>query len=197
MAALALTAQHLVGRYGVAGVLLGMTLESTGIPIPSEVVVPLGAIAAGNAGGVALVSVAGTGGNLVGSAIAYAIGAAIGREWRGARWLNREHWEAAHRWFERQGDQAVLIGRVLPVIRTYISFPAGAAAMPLPRFFAYTALGSAVWSTALAILGYSLRQNWTVIEPFFRYATDLVIVAVLAAIMLWAVRRKGGRGGRA
>lgn len=190
LASLAMTAQHLVGRYGVVGVFLGMTMESAGIPIPSEVIMPVGAIAAGNVGGVALVSLAGTVGNLVGSAIAYGIGAAIGREWRGSRWLNREHWEAAHRWFERQGDRAVLIGRVLPVIRTYISFPAGAAGMPLGRFLAYTALGSAVWSTALAILGYTLRQNWAVIEPFFHDLTILVILAVLVAVALWLVRRR-------
>jgi membrane protein DedA with SNARE-associated domain len=185
-----------VARYGVAGVLLGMTLESAGVPIPSEVILPLGglaALAAGGTGPLALVVAAGTLGNVLGSAIAYGIGAAAGAEWRGARWLDRRHWEAAHRWFARHGDRAVLLGRVLPVVRTYISFPAGAAAMDLGRFLAYTAAGSAVWSAALAAAGYALGARWEVLARAVRDLGVAVLAALVLAAGLWVLRRFPGR----
>lgn len=191
LAGLTTLAGHLVARYGVGGVLVGMTLESTGIPIPSEVIMPLGALHAASPGALAIVIVAGTAGNVLGSWIAYAIGAALGAQWRGSRLLNRRHWEEAHRWFERYGDRAVFLGRVLPVVRTYISFPAGAAAMPVGRFTAYTAVGSAIWSAVLAIAGYQLGAHWAEIEPWFhRYAAVALGVVVIGALTVWWQRRR-------
>lgn len=189
---------HLVSRYGTLGVLAGMTLESAGVPLPSEVIMPLGALGARGAGGVAAVVVAGTAGNLLGSWIAYGIGALIGVEWRGSRVLQRRHWEAAHAWFERYGGRAVFFGRVLPVVRTYISFPAGAAAMPAGRFTLYTLAGSAIWSAVLAVAGYELGAHWRDIQPWFdRYAAVALLALVLGILLWWrtgARRRRAGEG---
>lgn len=198
-AALGVLAQHLVQRYGPLGVLLGMTAESAGVPLPSEVIMPLGGLASPNPAALATVVALGTAGNLAGSWIAYGIGSAIGAGWRGGRLVPRAHWEAAHAWFARRGAAAVLLGRVLPGIRTYISFPAGAAGMPPGRFTAYTALGSAVWSAALAVLGYSLRTQWRTLEPWVhRYAAIAVAAALLAvAAAWWRGRRRARRTGAA
>lgn len=187
-AALGALAHVLVSRYGLLGVFVAMTLESVGIPLPSEVVMPLGALAVGGRGAAALVAViaAGTAGNLVGSWLAYAIGAALGQGWRGARWLDRRHWDAAHAWFVRRGGGAVFVGRLLPLVRTYISFPAGASAMPAGRFTLYTLAGSAIWSTGLALAGYALGASWQRLGPVFTVFTAVTVLALaLAAAALW------------
>lgn len=186
-------ATGLVHHAGLAGVLLGMTLESAGIPIPSEVIMPVGALMEHTIAGLVLVILAGTAGNLVGSWIAYGIGAALGVEWRGARWLNREHWEAAHAWFSRHGDAAVFFGRMLPVVRTYISFPAGAAGMGPARFTLYTVLGSVIWSAALAVAGWLLGAHWQQIVHFFHGFTDLTVLALILAVV-WLLMRRWRRG---
>lgn len=196
--ALGALAHVLVSRYGLLGVLVAMTLESVGIPLPSEVTMPLGALAAAGrgAGAVALVIAAGTAGNVLGSWLAYAIGAALGRGWRGATWLDRRHWEAAHAWFVRRGAGAVFVGRLLPIVRTYISFPAGAAAMPAGRFTAYTLAGSAIWSAALALAGLALGAAWQRLGPIFTVFTGLTVVALVAvAAALWWRRRVAQRDG--
>jgi membrane protein DedA with SNARE-associated domain len=190
LAALAALATRLVHGLGVAGVFVAMTLESVGVPIPSEVVMPLGALASPGGSGLLVVVAAGTAGNLVGSWLAYGIGAAIGVEWRGARWLNRSHWEAAHRWFQRRGSRAVFVGRLVPVVRTYISFPAGAAAMPLGRFTLYTAAGSALWSAALAVAGRALGSRWPRLISLVNGYTVVALCAAAAVLLaLWLRRR--------
>ena len=189
-----------------------MTVESAGIPLPSEIIMPLGGLLSPNLTALAVVVVVGTAGNLAGSWIAYGIGAGIRSRMdpargaagtdgaglarrrpeplnppvagaRGGRW--HAHWQAAYAWWERRGALAVLIGRVLPGVRTYISFPAGAAAMPPWRFSGYTALGSVVWSGVLAALGYVLRTHWSAIGPWFHRYTAVVLVALVLAAILW------------
>ena len=172
-----------------------MVAESAGVPLPSEVIMPVGGLLSTTPGALVFAIAAGTAGNVAGSWIAYLIGAAIGYEWRGSGHA-KQAWETAHAWFRRRGPAAVLIGRVLPVVRTYISFPAGAAGMPLGRFLAYTALGSAVWSAALATAGYALRAQWPEIANFVHRYTivtiaALVVIAAVAALM--AVRRSRSR----
>jgi len=146
-------AAGLVSHLGTAGVLMGMILESAGVPLSSEVIVPLGVLASNDVQGAGAVVTAGTIGNVIGSWIGYGVGVAIRRGWRGGRWLRRPHWEAAERWFNRYGDRAVLLGRLVPTVRTYISFPAGAASMPAGRFTVYTAIGSLIWCAPLATTG--------------------------------------------
>lgn len=192
MASLAGIATGFVHRDGLAGVFLGMTLESTGVPIPSEVLLPLGAVLFRGTGGLLAVIALGTLGNLAGSWIAYGIGAAVGVEWRGNRWLNRRHWEAANAWFQRYGNSAVFFSRMLPLVRTYISFPAGAASMSAWRFSAYTLAGSLIWATVLALLGRLLGAHWQQITSFFNGFTDItaaVVVLALIAVIVRARRR--------
>lgn len=194
MASLATMATGFVHRDGLAGVFLGMTLESTGVPIPSEVILPLGAIVFQGLGGLLAVIALGTLGNLAGSWIAYGIGAAVGVEWRGSRWLNRRHWETANAWFQRYGNRAVFLSRMLPLVRTYISFPAGAAGMPPWRFTGYTLAGSVIWAAVLALLGRLLGAHWHQIVSFFSGFTDVtavVVVLVIGWLVLRARRRPG------
>src|SRR5579864_3613417 len=137
-----------------------MVAESCGLPFPSEVIMPTAGLLAAT-GHMNLVGaiIVGTVGNLVGSLIAFGVAARFGEplllgpgRYIGIR---RHHLEIADGWFHRWGLLAVLIGRVLPVIRTYISFPAGLARIDLPRFSALTFLGALPWSAALAIVGYT------------------------------------------
>ncbi|HVB11026.1 MAG TPA: DedA family protein [Bacillota bacterium] len=181
MADLTRFATGLVQGAGAAGVFVGMTIESVGIPLPSEVIMPLGgALATGRAALVAVI-LAGTAGNLAGSLLAYAIGRG-----GGARWLKPRHLEAANHWFKRYGPGAVFFGRILPVVRTYISFPAGSAAMALPGFIAYTVAGSLIWSAALAYAGYRLRASWAgLADAIAKAAPVIAVVAIL--IIVWAI----------
>jgi membrane protein DedA with SNARE-associated domain len=193
MASLATMATGFVHRDGLAGIFLGMTMESAGVPVPSEVIMPLGALAFPGTRGLLEVIALGTLGNIVGSWVAYAIGAVLGVEWRGSRWLNRRHWEAAHTWFGRYGNRAVFFGRILPVVRTYISFPAGAASMPPGRFTAYTLAGSIIWTAVLALLGRLLGAHWHQIVNFFGGFTDVTVLAVVVAIVLLVLRARRRR----
>ncbi len=186
----------LVQRYGIVGVLLGMTAESTGIPLPSEIIMPLAGFVSGSPGMLALMIAAGIAGNLAGSWIAYGIGHAVGvRQDKPRPWLSGAHWDEAHRWFVRYGKAAVFFGRIVPLVRTYISFPAGAADMPGGPFTAYTVLGSAIWSAALGIAGYLLRSQWQAIGPWFsRYAAFALGLVVVAAILWWWRRGRSAAG---
>ncbi len=178
---LAAFAGGLVQRSGNLGVFVAMTIESVGIPLPSEVVMPLAGALATGSGALTAAVVAGTVGNLAGSLLAYGIGRG-----GGARWLRPRHLEAAHRWFGRYGPGAVFFGRLLPVIRTYISFPAGSAAMPLPAFIAYTVVGSLIWSAVLAYAGFRLRSGWPVLAAAIgKVAPVIAVLAVLA--IAWAI----------
>lgn len=190
MADLSRFAVGLVQHAGAAGIFLGMTLESVGIPLPSEVIMPLGGALASGRAALVVAILAGTAGNLAGSLLAYAIGRG-----GGARWLRPRHLEAAHRWFQRFGPGAVFFGRVLPVVRTYISFPAGSAKMPLPGFIAYTVTGSLIWSAALAYAGYRLRASWAVFADAIAKAGPVIAVIVVLAI-IWALlsRRRSSAG---
>ncbi len=186
--------QHLVNRYGAFGILLGMTVESAGIPLPSEVIMPLGGLLSPNLPALVGVIALGTAGNLLGSWIAYGIGAGIrarlgAQTGGGADRHAHGHLAAAYAWWDRRGGLAVLVGRVLPGVRTYISFPAGAAAMPPARFTAYTVLGSALWSGVLAALGYALRGRWHAIGPWFDRYTVVVLGALALAVVLWLLAR--------
>ena len=161
-----------------------------------------GALAAGAIGDAhpALIGVVAAGvlGNVAGSYLAWAVGkyagqAAIGR-W-GRRIGVREHEiDRAGAWFERHGPVAVLVGRVIPVIRTFISLPAGFADMPASRFGLYTTLGCIPWTAALGIAGYALGANWKSVADAFSGPTyaiaGLIAVAIVVAIV---VRRRNSR----
>ncbi|OYV58265.1 MAG: hypothetical protein B7Z69_09875 [Actinobacteria bacterium 21-73-9] len=183
-----------------------MVLESACIPIPSEAVMLFGGALAGGvvlAGvhvhlNVVAVALAGAVGNLVGSWIAYAVGRIGGRpliERYGKYILLRPHdLDRAERFFARYGTPAVLISRILPVVRTFISLPAGIAEMPLGTFSLLTLVGSLPWTFALALAGDALAANWKSVSSAFTPISIVVGVLIVIAIAWWAVRRLGSRG---
>ncbi len=203
--------QHFITQYGYLAVFLLMLAESACIPIPSEVIMLFGgALAAGAVPGahpsLLGIIVAGVLGNLVGSYIAWAVGKYAGQaavhRW-GRRVGIREHdIDRATAWFERHGASAVLFGRVVPVVRTFISLPAGFAGMPAIRFGLFTTLGCIPWTAALAIAGYALGANWQSVANGFHGPTyaiaGIIVVAVAAAIVLHLRRaRRNDAGGPA
>jgi membrane protein DedA with SNARE-associated domain len=191
---------NLIGDYGYLAVFFLMVLESACIPVPSEVTMLFGgalASAAFAGAGQELdfvaVGLLGTAGNLVGSWLAYWAGAAGGRplvDRFGRYVLVLPHEvDRAHEWFERRGELAVFVSRLLPVIRTFISLPAGVARMPFWRFTVYTVLGCLPWTFALAWLGYALGENWTKVEDVLQ-PVAWAIAAVVVAVGVWWVARR-------
>jgi membrane protein DedA with SNARE-associated domain len=175
-----------------------MAIESACIPLPSEIIMPLAGWFLVDDRGLGvewllLAAFCGALGNLLGSLAAYAVGAWGGRPLllRYGRYLliTRHEVEQAERWFARYGDRAVFISRVLPVIRTFISLPAGIARMNIWRFSILTFVGSFPWSLGLAWAGFLLGENWEQIRDWMRPA-DIPILIVLAALVAWYIYRR-------
>jgi len=187
------TLTSLVATYGLLAVVLLMAAESCGLPFPSEVIMPFsGALAAAGHLNLAGAILAGGLGNLAGSLVAYWLAARFGESlllgpgrWVGIR---RSHVELADRWFTRYGLLAVLIGRVLPVIRTYISFPAGLARVRLEPFAVLTFVGALPWCAMLALAGFWLGSNWTRISRPIEAAAVVIAIGVLGALAVWVWR---------
>jgi membrane protein DedA with SNARE-associated domain len=183
--------------YGYIAVFVLMLLESACIPIPSEVTMLFGGALANAAfvadvvpGGrplnLVVVGLAGAVGNLVGSWVAWGVGYAGGRplieRWGRSVFLRPHELERAEVWFERHGPAAVFVSRLLPVIRTFISLPAGIAEMPLLRFSVYTFVGCLPWSFVLAAVGYGVGGQWTRVEGLMKP----VSYAIAAVVAVWA-----------
>ncbi len=202
-----------VATYGYLAIFALMLLGSACIPIPSEVVMLFAgalaspAFAAEVLGGpeqhVGLLAVVAVGvaGSLVGSLLAYWAGAAGGRplidRWGRYLLLRPHEVDRAHEWFERHGQAAVFFARLIPLVRAFISLPAGVARMNFARFTVYTLLGIIPWTVGLALAGYALGENWTSVE---RVATPLSIVvgvAAIGALAWWIVRRRRAMGAEA
>jgi membrane protein DedA with SNARE-associated domain len=195
--------QHFITSYGYLAVFLLMLAESACIPIPSEVTMLFGgALAAGAVAGahpsLAGIIAAGVVGNVVGSYLAWAVGLYWGqaavRRW-GRRVGLREHdIDRATDWFDRHGPAAVFFGRLVPVVRTFISLPAGFAAMRPLRFGVYTTAGVIPWTAGLGIAGYALGRNWQSVANGFHgptYIITAVIAVALIAAVLVRLRRRG------
>jgi len=201
--------QHLitstVTHYGYLAVFLLMVAESACIPIPSEVTMLFGGafatVAVGGAGHLnfVVVGLLGTVGNLVGSWIAYAVGRAGGRpliERFGRYALLRDHdLDRAEAWFAKNGQAAVFFSRLLPVIRTFISLPAGVAEMPVGRFTAYTVAGCLPWTFALAGAGYALGTQWAKVDRYFKPVSLLLAAILVGLVAWWIVKRVRERRG--
>jgi len=185
----------LIERIGPLGVALLMFLENVFPPIPSELIMPLAGFNAAQ-GRMSLweTLLAGTAGSLAGTSVWYVIGRAIGAErmrrlaGRHGRWLTLSvaDVDRAQNWFDRHGGVAVLLGRLLPTIRTLISVPAGLARMPFPRFLAWSFVGTFAWTAILGIAGYLLQAGYARVEAWVNPLSTLV-VAVVVAIYLWRV----------
>ena len=190
--------------FGYVAVFVLMVLESACIPIPSEVTMLFGGAAANATFAASLpghpqplnflvIGLMGTVGNLVGSLLAYWVGRAGGRplieRWGRYVFLREHELDRAEVWFGEHGQAAVFASRLLPVVRTFISLPAGVAEMPLGRFTVYTFAGCLPWTFALAGVGYALGSRWTTVEKYFRPISIVVGILLVAAIVWWLIRR--------
>jgi len=187
---------NLISSYGVIAVLILMTAESALIPIPSEITMPFAGFLAGR--GILdfwLVVFIGAFGNLIGSLLAYWLGFTKGEEWvrfairKWGKWflLREEEFDRSKVWFKKYGQGITFASRLLPIVRTFISLPAGIAKMNLTYFSILTFVGSLVWSAFLAWLGLKLGQNWFSIEPYFR-KFQIVIVGLGVLAVFFYIR---------
>ncbi len=189
-------ATNVIGDLGYAGVFVLMTLESALIPIPSEATMLFAGFKVHD-GTLTLFGIVAAGvlGNLVGSWIAYAIGY-YGRieliERHRVFHANHRYIDWADRWFERHGSVTVFFSRMLPIVRTFISLPAGVARMPFWRFTVLTLAGCIPWVLGLAIVGREVGSNWHKWKDHLQYL-DYAVIAVLLALIAYAViqRRRG------
>ena len=184
---------NFIAAYGLVAVFILMVVESCGVPFPSEVIMPTaGLLAAAGHMNLAAAIVVGAFANLVGSLIAYLAAARFGEplllgpgRYIGIR---RHHLELADGWFDRWGLPAVFFGRMLPVVRTYISFPAGLARVNLPWFSILTFAGALPWCAALAIAGYELGRNYDEISGPVQKIAIVIALVVIAGVVVWYVR---------
>jgi membrane protein DedA with SNARE-associated domain len=189
----------IIAGLGYGGVVLLMGIESACIPLPSEVIMPFaGYLVSTGRFGLQGVAIAGAIGCLLGSYVAYFIGATGGRqafEAYGRYVLISQHeLEIADGFFERWGSLTVFAARLLPVIRTFIAFPAGVSRMNLWRFSIYTLLGSYPWCLLLAYAGMKLGQHWRNLAPYFHRFDDLIAALLVLAIAVFLYVRLKGRG---
>jgi len=193
---IALLAGFIIGtiaRLGYGGIVLLMAIESACIPLPSEIIMPFsGYLVSTGEMNLWLVALAGAAGCVLGSIVAYYAGAWGGRPFieKYGKYILISHHDLnlADRWFQRHGDITIFVGRLLPVIRTFIAFPAGIARMNLWRFNLYTFVGSYLWSLGLAWIGMKLGEHWNTLGVYF-HRFDAVIGIVLLAGVIWYVRR--------
>jgi membrane protein DedA with SNARE-associated domain len=186
-----------ISSAGYPGIALLMLLENVIPPLPSELIMPMaGFVAAGGKLTLVGVILAGTLGSVVGALPWYYLGRALGpdrlRAWAGkhGRWLTLTpaQVDRVDAWFQKHCGKAVFFGRLAPAVRTLISVPAGIFRMSLRRFLVFTALGSAAWSTALALAGHSLRDSFEQVSHVLNPATN-VIVGTVVLVYLYRVIR--------
>ena len=188
--------KSVISSLGHPGVVFLMAIESACVPLPSEVIMPFAGylVYAGQFGSLALVATLGALGCNLGSVVAYEVGAYGGRPLieRFGKYIlmSRHDLEASESFFQKYGSVTVFVGRLLPVVRTFIALPAGIARMPRGKFHLYTFAGSWPWCYGLAYVGYVLGERWDT-DPRLRewlHRFDAVILLVLIAGALYFVR---------
>jgi membrane protein DedA with SNARE-associated domain len=205
-----------IGDHGLYAVFALMLIDSV-LPAASELVMLYAGVVASGAlagqhvvlfghridshfWGYVAMSLAGVAGQTVGSIIGWAIGLYGGRPLveRHGRWLHLgpENLDRAERWFDRWGDWAVFLGRMTPVVRSFVSIPAGLARMPLGRFTLYSVLGTIPWCFGIAGAGWALGSSWETFHHDFRYVEVLVGVGILALLVWYLRRRRATKMGR-
>lgn len=188
---------HVITNYGLFAVFIFMTAESALIPIPSEVTMTF----AGFLAGIGVMNfwaavMVGAIGNLVGSLLAFWLGAAMGEGWirtairKWGRWIlvREKDFDLSVKWFKKYGHGITFGSRLLPIVRTFISLPAGIAEMNVWHFGVFTFVGSFIWSGLLAYIGLKLGQNWQAVEPYFRKFQYIIIAIVVFAVILYVYR---------
>lgn len=196
----------LYGRFGYIGVVIAMSIESAAIPIPSELILPFAGWSVARGVLEPLTQspwtywgavVAGVVGNTAGSLVGYAVGAFGGRPLldRYGRYalISTHDLDLADRWFARWGDLAVFFSRMLPIVRTFISIPAGIARMPLWRFVVFSVAGAIPWVMLLVWGGFVLGDNWQQIKGALRGLDYLVAAAVILLVALFVWRHVRAR----
>ena len=183
-----------ISQTGYLGIVLLMAVESACIPLPSEVIMPFsGYLVLTGRFGLLWVALAGALGCNLGSLVAYQIGSLGGRPLveKYGRWLLVTHHdlELADRFFARYGDWAVFIARLLPVVRTFIAFPAGVSRMNQARFHLYTFLGSLPWCLVLAFAGMKLGERWMTLREYF-HRFDAVLGVVIVLFAVWFIHNR-------
>jgi membrane protein DedA with SNARE-associated domain len=209
---------QLYDAVGYLGVAIAVALETIVAPIPSEIILPMAGwkVSQSAADPSVLEPLTGlpwnlplaiglaTAGSLVGAVVGYYIGA-----WGGRPLLDRygryvgigaEDLDRADRWFDRWGGWAVFLGRMVPLVRTFVSYPAGISRMPLPRFLLFTTLGSVPWNLGLIYAGFLVGENYPVIEETIKpyeyviYAVVIALVVFLAVRFWWGKRQRRATG---
>jgi membrane protein DedA with SNARE-associated domain len=184
---------------GYLGIALLMFLENVFPPIPSELIMPLGGFTAQQGEmSLPLVILAGTIGSVLGQLPLYYLGYFLGKRRlmhladRYGKWLtvSGKDIEKSSAWFGRHGSKAILIGRLVPGVRSLISIPAGICGMNLPKFLLYSALGMGVWAGVLAYLGHLLGKNYEKVERFMGPITYVVLGVIVIGGIVWVIRRK-------
>jgi membrane protein DedA with SNARE-associated domain len=192
-------ATDFISAAGYPAVFVLMALESACLPVPSEAIMLFAGFAVSK-GELTLVGIAAAGvlGNLIGSWIGYAIGY-YGRtdllERHRLFHVNPEWLRKTEGYFERYGDATVFFSRMLPIVRTFVSLPAGVARMPLLRFSVLTALGSIPWVLALGLLGQEVGDNWETWRHNLGYIDYVVAAAIVGGVAWWLVRRRRDEDG--
>jgi membrane protein DedA with SNARE-associated domain len=183
----------IVRDLGYPGLFLLITLESTLVPIPSELVMPFaGFLASQGEFSLPVIIVINSSAALLGSALCYWLGAAGGKplllRYGKFIFVRRKDIERTESWFARHGKATILIGRFLPVVRHIISVPAGIARMPLVPFFTQTFIGATIWGTVLIMIGYELGAQWDTVAKQLKRVDMLVGVAIILVLVAIAVR---------
>ena len=199
---LAAWVQDVIEQLGALGVALLVILENVFPPIPSEIVLPFaGFVAQRGDGSVSVMILAATVGAVIGALVLYAIAALIGQvrlaafierfgKWFGVKPTDLARAEA---WFDRHAVAAVLLGRCVPLIRSVVSIPAGFRRMRLVPFIVYTAMGSAVWNTALVGAGAVLGNQWDKVEPYVAVLQYVVIAVIVLFVVRFALKKLRNR----
>ena len=190
---------NVIDSFGYVGLALMMFLENIFPPIPSEVIMPLGGFVASQGKlSLPLVILAGTIGSVVGQLPLYYLGHFLGKARlmrladKHGKWLtvSGADIDKASKWFARRGSTAVLIGRLVPGVRSLISIPAGICGMNLPKFLLFSALGMGVWAGALALAGQLLGQNYEKVEKYMGPASKIVLAVIVIGFVVWVWMRK-------
>ena len=186
---------QIISAGGYWGIFFLMILESAFMPVPSEVVMPFaGYLASQHQFDIWYVTMAGTIGNVVGSIISYLVGLYIGRsvvlKYGKYFFLKEKYLVLTEHWFKKYGDKAIFFSRLLPVVRTVISLPAGVGRMNFKKFVLYSFVGSVPWNLALAYLGFWFGANWSKILEYGHIFDAIIIVAIAVVLILFLLKRK-------
>lgn len=182
-----------ISTMGYGGIVLLMAIESACIPLPSEIIMPFAGFLVFK-GELLLwgVALAGAVGCVIGSIPAYYVGMYGGRplaeKYGKYVLISKKDLDMADRWFDKHGEIIIFIARLLPAVRTFIAFPAGVARMNMPKFIAFTFVGSLIWCYILAYAGMKFGENWESLKVYF-HEFHYVIIAAGVVFMVWYVRR--------